>query len=57
MKGCGKARQTAGKKFLLTRYVEQYLDLFGVFGTCFRFRQSFAPRPFRLPRAKDYYHG
>jgi len=27
------------KKFLLTRYLEQYLDLFGAFETCFRLRE------------------
>ena len=26
-----KARQTVREKFLLTRYVEEYLDLFGTF--------------------------
>jgi len=28
--GC-RARETVREKFLLTRYVEQYLDLFGAF--------------------------
>ena len=27
------------EKFLLTRYLEQYLDLFGAFETCFRLRE------------------
>ena len=33
-----KARETVRQKFLLTRYVEQYLDLFGTFETNFRLR-------------------
>lgn len=36
-KGMGKkARETVKKKFLLTRYLEQYLDLFGAFETIYR---------------------
>jgi trehalose synthase len=31
-----KGRETVREKFLLTRYVEQYLDLFGAFDTSFR---------------------
>ena len=31
-----KARETVRKKFLLTRYVEEYLDLFGAFDNNFR---------------------
>jgi trehalose synthase len=31
-----KARQTVAGRFLLTRYLEQYLDLFGSFETVFR---------------------
>src|SRR2546425_3371047 len=31
--GC-RARETVREKFLLTRYVEQYLDLFGAFDKC-----------------------
>jgi hypothetical protein len=27
------------ERFLLTRYLEQYLDLFGAFGICFRLRE------------------
>ena len=33
-----KARETVRKKFLLTRYLEQYLDLFNSFETIYRFR-------------------
>jgi len=35
-KGFGKARETVREKFLLTRYVEEYLDLFGAFDNNFR---------------------
>ena len=35
--GC-EARETVREKFLLTRYVEQYLDLFGSFDKDFRLR-------------------
>jgi len=35
--GC-EARETVREKFLLTRYVEQYLDLFGAFDKHFRLR-------------------
>jgi trehalose synthase len=34
-----KARETVREKFLLTRYLEQYLDLFGAFETSFRLRE------------------
>jgi trehalose synthase len=34
-----KARQTVAGRFLLTRYLEQYLDLFGSFETVFRLRR------------------
>jgi trehalose synthase len=34
-----KARQTVAGRFLLTRYLEEYLDLFGSFETVFRLRQ------------------
>jgi trehalose synthase len=34
-----KARASVAKRFLLTRYLEQYLDLFGAFETIFRLRQ------------------
>ena len=34
-----KARESVREKFLLTRYVEQYLDLFGAFETSFRLRE------------------
>lgn len=34
-----KARQAVAGRFLLTRYLEQYLDLFGSFETVFRLRQ------------------
>ena len=34
-----KARQAVAGRFLLTRYIEQYLDLFGSFETVFRLRQ------------------
>jgi len=33
-----KARETVRKKLLLTRYQEQYLDLFNSFETIYRFR-------------------
>lgn len=29
-------RKTVQERFLMTRYLEQYLDLFGAFRTCFR---------------------
>lgn len=35
----GKARETVREKFLLPRYVEQYLDLFAEFETNFRLRE------------------
>ena len=35
----GKARETVREKFLLTRYAEQYLDLFGAFETSFRLHE------------------
>jgi glycosyltransferase involved in cell wall biosynthesis len=35
-----KARQTVAERFLLTRYLEQYLGLFGSFETVFRLRDS-----------------
>jgi trehalose synthase len=34
-----EARETVREKFLLTRYLEQYLDLFGQFETSFRLRE------------------
>jgi trehalose synthase len=34
-----KARETVRQKFLLTRYLEQYLDLFNSFETIYRLRQ------------------
>jgi trehalose synthase len=34
-----RARESVRKRFLLTRYLEQYLDLFGAFETVFRLRQ------------------
>jgi trehalose synthase len=34
-----KSRQTVGERFLLTRYLEQYLDLFGAFETTFRLKE------------------
>lgn len=34
----GRARRTVCQKLLMTRYLEQYLDLFGSFETCFRFK-------------------
>jgi trehalose synthase len=34
-----KARQTVAGRFLLTRYLEQYVDLFGSFETVFRLRR------------------
>jgi trehalose synthase len=38
-KGMGeRARETVRERFLLTRYLEQYLDLFGAFETIFRLR-------------------
>jgi hypothetical protein len=33
-----RARETVRKKFLMTRYLEQYLDLFGSFEACFRYQ-------------------
>ena len=33
-----RGRETVREKFLLTRYVEQYLDLFGAFDKNFRLR-------------------
>jgi trehalose synthase len=35
-----KARESVGAKFLLTRYLEQYLDLFASFETVFRLRKA-----------------
>jgi trehalose synthase len=35
-----RARATVAERFLLTRYLEQYLDLFGSFETIFRLRPS-----------------
>ena len=29
-------RKTVQERFLMPRYLEQYLDLFGAFRTCFR---------------------
>jgi trehalose synthase len=34
-----KARASVAERFLLTRYLEQYLDLFGAFETVFRLRE------------------
>jgi trehalose synthase len=34
-----RARESVRERFLLTRYLEQYLDLFGAFETVFRLRQ------------------
>ena len=34
-----KARETVREKFLLTRYVEQYLDLFAAFDKDFRLQE------------------
>jgi trehalose synthase len=34
-----KARQAVAERFLLTRYLEQYVDLFGSFETVFRLRR------------------
>jgi trehalose synthase len=34
-----KARQAVAERFLLTRYLEQYVDLFGSFETIFRLRR------------------
>jgi trehalose synthase len=34
-----RARESVRKRFLLTRYLEQYLDLFSAFETVFRLRQ------------------
>ena len=39
-----KARETVKKRFLLTRYLEQYLDLFSSFETIYRLKNN--PRPF-----------
>jgi trehalose synthase len=33
-----QARETVRQRFLLTRYLEQYLDLFGAFESTFRLR-------------------
>ena len=35
-----RARDTVCEKFLMTRYLEQYLDLFGSFETCFRYKND-----------------
>jgi trehalose synthase len=37
-----KARETVRKKFLLTRYLEQYLDLFNSFETIYRLKKNSA---------------
>lgn len=38
-----KARQTVASRFLLTRYLEEYLDLFGAFETVFRLPDNWKP--------------
>ncbi len=35
-----RARETVRKKFLLSRLLEQYVDLFGSFETVFRLRRQ-----------------
>ena len=40
-----KARQTVAERFLLTRYLEQYLGLFSSFETVFRLPDSWHGRP------------
>jgi trehalose synthase len=35
-----KAKETVRKKFLLTRYLEQYLDLFSSFETVYRLKKK-----------------
>jgi trehalose synthase len=35
-----RARESVRERFLMTRYLEQYLDLFGSFETCFRYRSG-----------------
>jgi trehalose synthase len=35
-----KAKETVRKKFLLTRYLEQYLDLFHSFETIYRLKMK-----------------
>ncbi len=40
-----KAKETVRKNFLLTRYLEQYLDLFGSFETVYRLRKSRPIKP------------
>jgi trehalose synthase len=37
-----KARETVRKNFLLTRYLEQYLDLFNSFETVYRLKRKLA---------------
>jgi trehalose synthase len=33
-----RAQATVRERFLMTRYLEQYLDLFGSFEACFRYK-------------------
>ena len=40
-----KARQTVAERFLLTRYLEQYLGLFSSFETVFRLPDSWHGKP------------
>jgi trehalose synthase len=36
-----KGRETVKKRFLMTRYLEQYLDLFSSFETTYRLKKKF----------------
>jgi trehalose synthase len=45
-----KARETVREKFLLTRYLEQYLDLFSSFETIYRLSNRTPLRPKHPPR-------
>jgi trehalose synthase len=45
-----KARETVREKFLLTRYLEQYLDLFSSFETIYRLSNRTPPRSKHPPR-------
>lgn len=39
-----RAKETVRERFLMTRYLEQYLDLFGSFEACFRYKGATATR-------------
>jgi trehalose synthase len=50
-----KARETVRERFLMTRYMEQYLDLFNSFETIYRL--NYRPDSVALPREMAYHSG